>query len=382
MEAARILDLDRTSTASPSSCPAVSDSAWPWGGPSCGSPQVFLMDEPLSNLDAKLRVQTRAELADLQARLGVTTVYVTHDQVEAMTMGQRVAILDYGVMQQCERRNTLYRYPANLFVAGFIGSPAMNLVEVGEERPLRGWGSRSSSLDSEAQSAVSNGRGEQSRVGFRPEALRLGRARYAGRSAPSRTWGSEVFVHVALDHRATGAASCWRRCRRPSTATRERASGSRSTGRRTCSAGTGRPHRRRKGRPPREHPVGGAETPSRLRERVPAPDYDRRQGSARRRPRRGRRISPSAPGGVLRPTDEPGQGAGLGDLRGRASARRQPDEGGACRPGSPLHADHQAPRRHLRAARHRLDRGLPVRPRRPGGRDRADVRRDHAGSSR
>ena len=90
-------------------------------------PQVFLMDEPLSNLDAKLRVQTRNQIAALQRRLGTTTVYVTHDQVEAMTMGNRVAVLNDGALQQCGPPRELYRDPANVFVAGFIGSPAMNL---------------------------------------------------------------------------------------------------------------------------------------------------------------------------------------------------------------------------------------------------------------
>src|ERR1700752_3602292 len=90
-------------------------------------PQVFLMDEPLSNLDAKLRVQTRNQIAGLQRRLGTTTVYVTHDQVEAMTMGDRVAVLRDGVLHQCATPRELYRNPGNMFVAGFIGSPAMNL---------------------------------------------------------------------------------------------------------------------------------------------------------------------------------------------------------------------------------------------------------------
>ncbi|WP_181699785.1 ABC transporter ATP-binding protein [Nocardia sp. GTS18] len=90
-------------------------------------PQVFLMDEPLSNLDAKLRVQTRTQIAQLQRRLGTTTVYVTHDQVEAMTMGDRVAVLKDGLLQQCASPRDLYRDPANVFVAGFMGSPAMNL---------------------------------------------------------------------------------------------------------------------------------------------------------------------------------------------------------------------------------------------------------------
>ncbi|MBK8461903.1 MAG: sn-glycerol-3-phosphate ABC transporter ATP-binding protein UgpC [Nigerium sp.] len=92
-------------------------------------PQVFLMDEPLSNLDAKLRVSTRTQIAALQQRLGVTTVYVTHDQVEAMTMGDRVAVMKDGLLQQCDSPLTLYESPKNLFVAGFIGSPAMNLVQ-------------------------------------------------------------------------------------------------------------------------------------------------------------------------------------------------------------------------------------------------------------
>jgi multiple sugar transport system ATP-binding protein len=92
------------------------------------NPQVFCMDEPLSNLDAKLRVSTRTQIASLQQRLGVTTVYVTHDQVEAMTMGDRVAVLKDGVLQQVDTPLNLYDHPANLFVAGFIGSPAMNLL--------------------------------------------------------------------------------------------------------------------------------------------------------------------------------------------------------------------------------------------------------------
>src|SRR4051795_345376 len=91
-------------------------------------PQAFLMDEPLSNLDAKLRVQTRAELVELQRRLGATIIYVTHDQVEAMTMGHRIAVLDHGVLQQVGAPQDVYARPANLFVARFIGSPPMNTV--------------------------------------------------------------------------------------------------------------------------------------------------------------------------------------------------------------------------------------------------------------
>ena len=97
-------------------------------------PRAFLMDEPLSNLDAKLRVSMRAQLSRLHERLGVTTVYVTHDQVEAMTLGDRVAVLRGGVLQQCDTPQALFAHPANLFVAAFIGSPAMNLVEATIER--------------------------------------------------------------------------------------------------------------------------------------------------------------------------------------------------------------------------------------------------------
>src|SRR5919206_390773 len=92
-------------------------------------PSAFLRDEPLSNLDAKLRVQMRAEIAALQRDLGVTTIYVTHDQVEAMTMGDRVAVMRKGELQQVADPQTLYDRPVNLFVGGFIGSPAMNMIE-------------------------------------------------------------------------------------------------------------------------------------------------------------------------------------------------------------------------------------------------------------
>ena len=93
-------------------------------------PQVFLMDEPLSNLDAQLRVQTRAELIKLHRRLGITTIYVTHDQVEAMTMGDRIAVMKDGVLQQCETPMEIYNHPVNMFVAGFIGTPSMNFIPV------------------------------------------------------------------------------------------------------------------------------------------------------------------------------------------------------------------------------------------------------------
>jgi multiple sugar transport system ATP-binding protein len=161
-------------------------------------PSVYLMDEPLSNLDAKLRVQTRAEVAELQARLGVTTVYVTHDQVEAMTMGHRVAVLKDGILQQCDAPSTLYHAPDNLFVAGFIGSPAMNLVDVGEERPMR-IGDSTLSLEGASDPGLGNGNGKVT-VGFRPEALRVGEGPLSGEIRTVEDLGSEIFVHVAVDH--------------------------------------------------------------------------------------------------------------------------------------------------------------------------------------
>jgi multiple sugar transport system ATP-binding protein len=102
-------------------------------------PKVFLMDEPLSNLDAKLRVQTRAELIKLHRRLGITTIYVTHDQVEAMTMGDRIAVMRDGIVQQVDTPLTLYNQPANVFVAGFIGSPSMNFLDVQVTRDSDGY---------------------------------------------------------------------------------------------------------------------------------------------------------------------------------------------------------------------------------------------------
>src|ERR687890_1662323 len=128
-EAAKILDLEQYLDRKPKALSGGQRQRVAMGRAIVRQPQVFLMDEPLSNLDAKLRVQTRTEIAALQRRLGITTVYVTHDQVEAMTMGDRVAVLKDGLLQQVEAPLTLYNQPANMFVAGFIGSPAMNLID-------------------------------------------------------------------------------------------------------------------------------------------------------------------------------------------------------------------------------------------------------------
>ena len=163
-------------------------------------PQVFLMDEPLSNLDAKLRVQTRTELADLQARLGVTTVYVTHDQVEAMTMGHRVAVLNYGMLQQVDKPGTLYRRPANLFVAGFIGSPAMNLIPSSHDGRSLAFGSTTCVVDPEVAAQMAQLEPAEVVLGVRPQALELGAAGTPAEVVVVEELGSETFVIVELEH--------------------------------------------------------------------------------------------------------------------------------------------------------------------------------------
>jgi len=156
-------------------------------------PKVYLMDEPLSNLDAKLRVQTRAELVELQQRLAVTTVYVTHDQVEAMTMGHRVAVLRDGDLQQVDAPSTLYHAPANLFVAGFIGSPAMNMLPVSVDGSIRIAGA-------EIRIREAPG-GERTTIGFRPETVVIGNdGPIPARIRIVEDLGSEVFVHLVVDH--------------------------------------------------------------------------------------------------------------------------------------------------------------------------------------
>ena len=129
-EAAKLLDLEQYLDRKPKALSGGQRQRVAMGRAIVRNPQVFLMDEPLSNLDAKLRVQTRTQIASLTRRLGVTTVYVTHDQTEAMTMGDRVAVLKDGLLQQIDTPRNLYDRPNNVFVAGFIGSPAMNLLEL------------------------------------------------------------------------------------------------------------------------------------------------------------------------------------------------------------------------------------------------------------
>jgi multiple sugar transport system ATP-binding protein len=176
-------------------------------------PAAFLMDEPLSNLDAKLRVQTRAEIAKLQSDLGVTTIYVTHDQVEAMTMGDRVAVMRKGELQQVDDPQTLYDRPVNLFVGGFIGSPAMNMLDATIEQSngdLRAKvGDQAITLGGEtlnARPALRGYVGKRVILGIRPEdledaALETGAAdghTLNGRLELREALGSEIMAHFAI----------------------------------------------------------------------------------------------------------------------------------------------------------------------------------------
>lgn len=175
-------------------------------------PKLFLMDEPLSNLDAKLRVQMRAEIARLQRDLGVTAIYVTHDQTEAMTMGDRVAVIRKGALQQCGNPQDLYDNPANLFVASFIGSPAMNLFRAtlqqdGEHLAcsLRNQTLSLTSLDSAAKSALEGHVGQELAIGVRPEHLVHttgiegdGFVRLDAKITLIESLGSERLVHLEL----------------------------------------------------------------------------------------------------------------------------------------------------------------------------------------
>jgi multiple sugar transport system ATP-binding protein len=180
-------------------------------------PQAFLMDEPLSNLDAKLRVEMRAEIARLQRDLGVTTIYVTHDQVEAMTLGDRVAIMRQGVLQQVDSPQKLYDEPANLFVAEFIGSPAMNLVGVDIARSngefYATFGEHRLRIPDSvvaARPALPRMEGKRIILGIRPEDLEDATL---ARDVPEdgrllavvdirEDMGSEVFVHFGVGARA------------------------------------------------------------------------------------------------------------------------------------------------------------------------------------
>ncbi len=163
-------------------------------------PSVFLMDEPLSNLDAQLRVQMRADVAALQLEFGVTTVYVTHDQAEAMTLGHRVAVLRDGKLQQCGPPRELYDRPTNTFVAGFIGSPTMNLcpVQLGTNGAIA-LGAASVAIDDAlAGAACSNGRGDIV-LGLRPESLEVGQDGVPARVEIVEELGADAFVFCVAE---------------------------------------------------------------------------------------------------------------------------------------------------------------------------------------
>jgi multiple sugar transport system ATP-binding protein len=172
-EAAKVLDLTEYLDRKPKALSGGQRQRVAMGRAIVRKPQAFLMDEPLSNLDAKLRVQTRTEIAALQRRLGVTTVYVTHDQVEAMTMGDRVCVLKDGVLQQVDTPRNLYDRPDNVFVAGFIGSPAMNLMDVDLHEDGAHLGGRVLKLPRETMASLRNENASTATVGFRPESVRV-----------------------------------------------------------------------------------------------------------------------------------------------------------------------------------------------------------------
>jgi multiple sugar transport system ATP-binding protein len=162
------------------------------------APKVFLMDEPLSNLDAKLRVQTRTQIAALQRRLGVTTVYVTHDQVEAMTMGDRVAVLKDGLLQQCASPRDLFTTPINTFVAGFIGSPAMNMVTCKVTEAGAEFASMQIPLSPAQHAALTT---DVITVGVRPEGLHItpGQDGMHAVIATVEELGSDSFLYCTPD---------------------------------------------------------------------------------------------------------------------------------------------------------------------------------------
>jgi multiple sugar transport system ATP-binding protein len=191
-EAARLLDLDDYLGRKPAKLSGGQRQRVAMGRAIVRQPQVFLMDEPLSNLDAKLRVQTRTQIAALQRRLGVTTVYVTHDQVEAMTMGDRVAVLKDGVLQQCATPRELFTRPANTFVGGFIGSPAMNMLQCTATADGLTYGAMTLPLSASQRNGLTS---DQVTIGVRPEALRIGDEGLEATILAVEELGSDSFVY-------------------------------------------------------------------------------------------------------------------------------------------------------------------------------------------
>src|SRR5690349_19238293 len=209
-EAAKILDLTDFLDRKPAKLSGGQRQRVAMGRAIVREPQVFCMDEPLSNLDAKLRVQTRTQIAALQRRLGTTTVYVTHDQVEAMTMGDRVAVLRAGLLEQCDTPLRLYLQPANVFVAGFIGSPGMNIAQFGIEEGHAVLGRARVPLSTTTLKALGDEGADRLVLGFRPEAIDLVSENEPGAFPVDvlvvEELGSDAFLHGTLPELPPGSS--------------------------------------------------------------------------------------------------------------------------------------------------------------------------------
>ena len=195
LEAAKLLDLEQYLGRKPKALSGGQRQRVAMGRAIVRKPQVFLMDEPLSNLDAKLRVQTRTQIASLQRRLGVTTVYVTHDQVEAMTMGDRVAVLKDGVLQQVASPRELYERPKNVFVAGFIGSPAMNLLQLPIHSGKVVFGDTEIDVD---KAAIAKTKQKTVTVGLRPEDLKVSKSGLALTVDVVEELGADAYIYGSV----------------------------------------------------------------------------------------------------------------------------------------------------------------------------------------
>jgi multiple sugar transport system ATP-binding protein len=201
-EAAKILNLDHLLDRKPKALSGGQRQRVALGRAIVREPAAFLMDEPLSNLDAKLRVQTRAEILRIQQRLGTTTIYVTHDQVEAMTMGDRIAVMKDGYLQQVGSPPELYTQPVNKFVAAFIGSPAMNFGTARAEDGTLRLGSATLDLKGRRAQAAERRKGRDLEVGFRPEDLQLANGDVPGAAVrfPARVEVVEYLGNQDLLH--------------------------------------------------------------------------------------------------------------------------------------------------------------------------------------
>jgi multiple sugar transport system ATP-binding protein len=201
-EAAKILNLERFLDRKPKALSGGQRQRVALGRAIVREPAAFLMDEPLSNLDAKLRVQTRAEISRIQQRLGTTTVYVTHDQVEAMTMGDRIAVMRDGLLQQVGPPPELYMQPVNKFVAAFIGSPAMNFAMARAEDGALKLGNTTLDLTGAHAKAAAQRKGRDLEIGFRPEDLEIangtgeGGVRFPAKVEVVEYLGNQELLHV------------------------------------------------------------------------------------------------------------------------------------------------------------------------------------------